>query len=166
MKRSNEKIARRKMSFLTHKMHFFSFYFLLFGPLLLSKLSNFLISRSFLNYLKCYRRATFNSRNGFWTLIATKQHPRNFFERLRMGFVLFNGLFLWVFDSLLLWGAVTFSILIFFWRFLMHQMCQWERFKFCLDTRNNRALKWSLMGCSTLPILINPYKIGFPKENI
>jgi hypothetical protein len=37
MKRSNEKIARRKISFPTHKILFFSF----FGPLLLSKLLAF-----------------------------------------------------------------------------------------------------------------------------
>jgi hypothetical protein len=38
MKWSNEKIARRKISFSTHKTHFFSFPF---GPLLLSKLVAF-----------------------------------------------------------------------------------------------------------------------------
>jgi hypothetical protein len=41
-KMSNEKIARRKISFSTHKTRFFSF-FLVFGPLLLSKLLTFSI---------------------------------------------------------------------------------------------------------------------------
>jgi hypothetical protein len=45
MKRSNEKLARRKISFPTHKMRFF---FSLLGPLLLSKLITF----SFLVHLK------------------------------------------------------------------------------------------------------------------
>jgi hypothetical protein len=45
MKRNIEKIARRKISFLTHKTRVF---FLLFGPLLLSKLLTF----SFLVHVK------------------------------------------------------------------------------------------------------------------
>jgi hypothetical protein len=40
MKMSNEKIARRKISFATHKPRLFLF-FLLFGPALLSKLLTF-----------------------------------------------------------------------------------------------------------------------------
>jgi hypothetical protein len=60
----------------------------------------------------------------------------------------------------LLWGAVIFSFLINFWRFLVCQMCQEEGFKFCLDTRNKRnppfgsglpwELKCSVTGRSTL----------------
>jgi len=37
-------------------------------------------------------------------------------------------------------GIVTFSFLIYFWQLLMCQMRQKERIKFCLDTRNNKAL--------------------------
>jgi hypothetical protein len=44
-KRSNEKIARRKISFPIHKMHFFSFFSLWNPPTF--KASNFLISCSF-----------------------------------------------------------------------------------------------------------------------
>jgi hypothetical protein len=40
----------------------------------------------------------------------------------------------------LLWGAVTFSFLIFFQRLLVCHMHQKEGFKFCLDTKNNRTL--------------------------
>jgi hypothetical protein len=46
-KRNNEKIERRKVSFATHKTHFFFVYFL-FEPLLLSKLQTF----SFLVHFK------------------------------------------------------------------------------------------------------------------
>jgi hypothetical protein len=49
-KRNNEKIARRKINFSTYKMQFFSF-FLLFGPLLLSKLLTF----SFLFHFKRFK---------------------------------------------------------------------------------------------------------------
>jgi len=58
-KLSNEKIAKRKISFPTHKDAFFSF-----GPLQLSKLLTF----SFLiilNDLKSYRSVTFSSTNHF-----------------------------------------------------------------------------------------------------
>jgi hypothetical protein len=41
--RSNEKIARRKIIFSTHKFFYLFIYFLLFGPLLLSKLLTFSI---------------------------------------------------------------------------------------------------------------------------
>jgi len=63
-KRSNEKIARRKISFLTHRMYLiFNFNFsLLFGPLLLSKLLTFHFL-FILNDLKCYKSATFSSTN-------------------------------------------------------------------------------------------------------
>jgi hypothetical protein len=47
MKKNNEKVTRRKISFSTDKMHFFSF-FLLFRPLLFSKLLTF----SFFVYFK------------------------------------------------------------------------------------------------------------------
>jgi len=40
----------------------------------------------------------------------------------------------------LFWGAITFSFLISFRQLLVSQMHQEERFKFCLDTRNNGAL--------------------------
>jgi hypothetical protein len=48
MKRTNEKIARRKTSFPTLKMCFFHIFSLLFGSLLLSKLLTF----SFLVHFK------------------------------------------------------------------------------------------------------------------
>jgi hypothetical protein len=40
----------------------------------------------------------------------------------------------------LLWGAITFSMLFHFWRFLVFQMCQWDKFKFFLDIKNNGTL--------------------------
>jgi hypothetical protein len=70
---SNEKIAKGKISFPTHKAHFFSFW----TPLTF-KAFNFLISYSFLNDLKCYRGVTFSSTNHLGTLITTEQHTKNF----------------------------------------------------------------------------------------
>ncbi len=42
-KRSNEKIIRRKISFLTNKTRFLFFFLVLFGPLLLSNLITFFL---------------------------------------------------------------------------------------------------------------------------
>jgi len=47
--------------------------------------------------------------------------------------------FIFYFWPLLLWKGITFSILFHFWQFLVHQMCQEEGFKFCLNTKNNKA---------------------------
>jgi hypothetical protein len=50
----------------------------------------------------------------------------------------------------LLWGAITFSILFHFWWFLVHQMRQEEKFKFCLNKKNQwsppfgSSLLWTL----------------------
>jgi hypothetical protein len=77
MKRSNEKIVRRKIASQLIKRVFFPLSFL-FGPLLLSKLLTFFISCSFLRDLKCYKSATFNSTHHIGTLIATEQHTRKF----------------------------------------------------------------------------------------
>ncbi len=74
-KTRNEEIARGKISFPTYKMHFF-FFFLLFGPFLLSKLLSYFLF--ILNDLKFYRSTTLSSTNHLWTLIATEQHTRNF----------------------------------------------------------------------------------------
>ncbi len=74
-KRSNEKIARRKINFPTNKTCFFPPF--LSEPLLLSKLLTF----SFLVHLKCLNCSwsiTFNSTNHFWTLITLEQHTRSF----------------------------------------------------------------------------------------
>jgi len=39
-----------------------------------------------------------------------------------------------------------------FWQFLVHQMQQWEWFKFCLDTRNNRAFPLDLAYLKCLSV--------------
>jgi hypothetical protein len=59
MKRSNEKIIRRKISFPAHEIDFFfpSLHLLIF------KAFNFSHFLFILNNLKCYRNATFNSTN-------------------------------------------------------------------------------------------------------
>jgi hypothetical protein len=51
----------------------------------------------------------------------------------------------------LLRGAITFSILFRFWRFLMHQMWQ---FKFCLHAKNNGALPLDLTYFEHLNIIV------------
>jgi hypothetical protein len=73
-KRSNEKITRKRKSFLTCKTFVFSN---LWTPLTF-KLHNFLIFLFILNDLKCYRRVTSSSTSHVGTLIATKQHTWNF----------------------------------------------------------------------------------------
>jgi len=61
-KMSNEKIARRKISFSTYKMSFFSLFFsLCTRPTF--RAHKFLVFLFILNDLKCYRSATFNSTN-------------------------------------------------------------------------------------------------------
>jgi hypothetical protein len=75
MKMGNEKLARRKLSFATHKTSFFLFFFSLDPSYSQSfELSHFLF---IFNDLKCNRSTTFSSRNHLRTLLATEQHTRN-----------------------------------------------------------------------------------------
>jgi len=77
-KRSNEKIPRKKKSFLIFKMCFFFVFFLLFGALLLSNLITFLYLL-ILNNLRWYRKATWIFTNRLWTLIARDQYAHKKF---------------------------------------------------------------------------------------
>jgi hypothetical protein len=54
-------------------------------------------------------------QNHLGTLITTKQHTRFFFGVWKLALVISIALFFWVFDPPRLWGAVTFSILFYFW---------------------------------------------------
>jgi len=137
MKRNNEKIIRKKKSFPTHKMCFF---FPSYWTPFIFKASNFFISPLFLNDLKCYRSTTLISTNHMWSLIATKQYTI-LVSWLGLVFVVFGGLFFFLSSSPpLLWGAITFSILIRF--FDDFQICQQEGFKFCLDTKKTEPSPW------------------------
>ncbi len=121
MKRNNEKIRRKKKSFPTHKTCFF---FHSYWTPFIFKASNFFISPLFLNDLKCYRSTTLISTNHMWSLIATKQYTI-LVSWLGLVFVVFGGLFFFLSSSPpLLWGAITFSILIPF--FDDFQICQQE----------------------------------------
>jgi hypothetical protein len=92
-KRSNEKIARRKICFSTDKTRFFLFCFSLDPSYFqISLLSHFLFN---LNNLKCYRSATLSSTNHLGTLIATEQHTRNF---LGVWKPTLSQLVVWVFE--------------------------------------------------------------------
>jgi hypothetical protein len=89
--RSNEKIARIKISFPTYKTHFFLFFYL-FGPLLLSNLitSLFLIHLKWFkvlqeHHLKFYK-SSFNSYN-------KKVTYKDFFRYQELAFVAFGGFF-------------------------------------------------------------------------
>jgi len=55
----------------------------------------------------------------------------------------------------LLWGAITFSNLFHFGWFLVHQMHQWEGFKFCLDTINNGAIPLDLACVECLSVIVS-----------
>ncbi len=116
-------------------------YFLFFSPSvwthLIFKAHNY--SNFILNDLKWYRSTTFSCTNHLWTLIAIEQHTRNFWCS-RNGFAMFCGLSFWVLDPSTLGGSLTFSFPINFWWFWVHQKHQEEGFKFCLDTKNNKAL--------------------------
>ncbi len=68
------------------------FFFLLFGPLLLSNLIIFLFLIH-LNDLKCYKSATWSSTNHLSTLIAAKQYTKNFWGVWESAFIVFRGSF-------------------------------------------------------------------------
>ncbi len=152
-KTSNKKIPRRKISLSTYKMHFV---FFSLDPSCFQTSLYFLISYSFFNDLKCYRRATWNFTNNLWTLLATKQHTRNFLGVWEPALVVLCGLFFWVLDPFTLWGhnfliSNPFSTIV----------SVSDVSKFCLDTRTNealpstpaclpRALKCSVTSQSTL----------------
>ncbi len=114
-KRSNEKIAIRKISFSTHKM-LFSFFFLLFGPLLISKLLTF----SFFFHFKWFKvlkgchlqfyKSSLNSNSNRATY-------KKFFGVFRNQLCNIQRFVLW-----LTLGAITFSILIHFCQFWVCQM--------------------------------------------
>jgi hypothetical protein len=114
----------------------FCFFSLLFGPLLLSNLIFFYIL-FILNCLKFYKSITWSFTNHLWTLITTQQHKKIFFECSEIGF---GNVWWFVFLSSEPSWVVTFSFLIYFQRLLVCHMRQKEGFKFCLDTRNNRAV--------------------------
>ncbi len=86
-----------------------SFLFLLFGPLLFSKLITcFFVF--FKNDLKCYRSTTFTCTNHLWTLIAIELlHTRNFWCS-RTNFAVFCGLSFWVLDPSIFRGQCNFLI--------------------------------------------------------
>jgi hypothetical protein len=108
-KRSNEKITLRKISFLTYKMHFY-FFFSLY-PHLLSNLITFLFLTHFKQLKLCKSSLNSNSNKSI----------QGSFWMLGMTFVMFIGLFFSSWPPLL-WGVVTFSILIQFWQILVHQL--------------------------------------------
>jgi len=116
-KRNNEKITRWKISFSIYKMHFY-FIFLLFELLLILNLITFLFS-FILNNLKCYKSLSWSFTNHLGFLIATEQHTRNFLSVWELALLMFGGLFFLSFWPSLLWGAITFSFLICFWRLLV-----------------------------------------------
>jgi hypothetical protein len=89
---NNEKVTRREISFPTYKTLFFSFFFSLFGPLLLSNLITFLFLIH-LKLFKCYRSTTWSFTNHLWILIATKQHRRSFASVWELVIVAFGGFF-------------------------------------------------------------------------
>jgi len=105
-KRSIEKITRRKNKLFNLQNAVF-----LFGPLLLLNLIIFL----FLIHFK--RFTTWSFTNHLGILIAIEQHTRKFFWCLGIGLC---SMWWFVFLSSwppLLWGAITFSIILCFWWF-------------------------------------------------
>jgi hypothetical protein len=88
-----------------------------------------------------------------WLLVATmspgwwsshKETYKELFGCSEIDFVMLVGLFFWILTLITL-GVITFTILIHFWWFWVCQMLQQEGFKFCLDTRNNKALPLDLV---------------------
>jgi hypothetical protein len=79
MKRRNEKIARRKISFPTHKTRFFFLFFLLFGPLLLSKLLTFSFPIHFKRFKVLYEHHL-QSYYLSWNFNTNKATYKEFFE--------------------------------------------------------------------------------------
>ncbi len=129
----------RKYFFSNCKMLFS--HFSLVWPLLLSTQITFLL---ILNNLKCWKSTTWNSKNHLWTLIATDQHKRKFWNVWDPTFVVFSVLFFLSSWPLFTVRGIIFTFLLHFQRLLMCWMCQEEGFKFCLDTRNNGALPLDL----------------------
>jgi hypothetical protein len=129
------KVEEKKTFILTK--HVFSFFFYLDPSYFQSSwLSHFFF---ILNDVKCYRSTTLSSTNSLGTIIAIEKHKRKFLGVQEL-VVVCSFQFL----TPLLWGAITFSFLIYFWRFLMPQMRQEEGFNIYLDTEDKRALPLDL----------------------
>ncbi len=117
--------------------------FFLFGPFLLSKLTTF----SFLlhlNDLKCYRSAILSFTNNLGIIITIEQHKRKFLGVQELIMVC-----CFEFLTPLLWGAITFSFIIYFWQFLVPEMCQKEEFNIYLDTKKKEPTLWIWTSVST-----------------
>jgi hypothetical protein len=117
----------------------FFFFFLLFGLLLLSNCITFLFLIHFKRF-KLLRECHLKFYKSSLNSNSSRATYKEFFGCSKTGLcsVRWNFVFLSSWPPLL-WGAVTFSFLIFFTRVLVYQMCQEEGFKFCLNTRNNRT---------------------------
>ncbi len=101
-----------------------------------------------LNDLKCYRSATWSSKNHLWTLIVIKNIYKEFF-RCSVTDLCNECLVVCFFEFLTPFtlGAITFSILIHFWQLSVCQMQQEEGFKFWF----RRQKQWSAPLGSGLP---------------
>jgi hypothetical protein len=105
MKRSNEKIVRRKIAFQLTKHFFFSFFlfFFLFGPFLLSKFLTF----SFLVHFKWFKvlyRHHLQLYTSYWNFNNNRATYKEIFGWLGLCVVMFDGLFFLSFWGPLLWG--------------------------------------------------------------
>jgi len=89
----------------------------LFRTLLLSKLIIFSIFLHF-NDLNYFKRATLSSTNNLGTITTIEQHKRKF-----LGVQELVVVSCFEFLTPLFWGAITFSLLICSWQFLVSQMC-------------------------------------------
>jgi len=98
------RVEEKKFSYLQNTFSFF----LLFGPLLLSKLIIFSFFFILID-LKCYWSATLSSTNNLWPIITTKQQKRKFLGVQEMVVVC-----CFEFLTPLLWGPIIFSFLIRF----------------------------------------------------
>jgi hypothetical protein len=128
--------VEEKKTFILTK-HVFSFFFYLDPSYFQSSwLSYFFF---ILNDVKCYRSTTLSSTNSLGIIIAIEKHKRKFLGVQELVVVCS-----FEFLTPLLWGAITFTFLIRFSRFLMLQMRQEEGFNICLDTKNKRALPLDL----------------------
>jgi hypothetical protein len=61
-----------------------------------------------------------------------------------MGFVAFGDFFFFSFLTPSTLGGYNFLNSNYTWWFLVCYVCQYERFKFCLDTKNNKAFSLDL----------------------